>query len=303
MSALSFPGERALRDRGWWFAHRYLILRRISQVFFLLLFLTGPWFGVWIAKGTLASSLTFDFLPLTDPFILLQSLTAGHIPETTAFIGAAIVIISYILVGGRSYCAWVCPINPVTDAAAWVRHKLGLKKGWKPRRWMRLLVLAAVLVVSGVTGMLAWELVNPITSLHRAIIFGGGFGFAAAGLIFMFDVFTANRGFCGHLCPVGAFYGTIGAASVLRVSASNRKECDMCMDCFEVCPEPQVISLHLRGEKTGTTPVIMSGDCLNCGRCIDVCSLDVFQFTHRFNNSLNGRPALQAQTQICKGES
>ena len=54
------------------------------------------------------------------------------------------------------------------------------------------------------------------------------------------------------------------------------------MDCFAVCPENQVISPALRG-KPGETPLILSPDCTNCGRCIDVCSVDVFAFTHRFD--------------------
>ena len=136
--------------------------------------------------------------------------------------------------------------------------------------------------------MLAWELVNPVTALHRALVFGAGFGLAAAALIFLFDLFVSRHGWCGHLCPVGAFYGLVGAGSVLRVSASARAACNDCMDCFAVCPEPQVITPALRGAETGHGPLILSGDCLNCGRCIDVCSEQVFRFTHRFDQSLNG---------------
>jgi ferredoxin-type protein NapH len=57
------------------------------------------------------------------------------------------------------------------------------------------------------------------------------------------------------------------------------------MDCYAVCPENQVISPALRG-KGGDTPVILSGDCTNCGRCIDVCDQDVFRFGTRFHNKM-----------------
>lgn len=92
----------AIREKGWLGAHRFLILRRASQVFFLLLFLLGPWFGLWWVKGNLAGSLTFDILPLTDPFVLLQSFLAGHWPAATALTGAAIVAAVYALIGGGS---------------------------------------------------------------------------------------------------------------------------------------------------------------------------------------------------------
>ena len=71
------PGREAIAAKGWLSAHKWLLLRRASQLGLLLLFALGPWLGVWIVKGTLTSSLTLDTLPLTDPFFLLQSLAAG----------------------------------------------------------------------------------------------------------------------------------------------------------------------------------------------------------------------------------
>ncbi|NOD76941.1 MULTISPECIES: quinol dehydrogenase ferredoxin subunit NapH [unclassified Ruegeria] len=278
-------GQEAVDSKGWIGAHRYLLLRRASQLFFLILFLLGPWFGIWIVEGNLAGSLTLGVLPLTDPFILLQSFIASHWPEMTALIGGLIVLAIYGLIGGRVYCSWVCPINPVTDAANWLHRKLDLPKGWQPKRSTRLWILATVLLVSGLSGVIAWELVNPITMLHRGLVFGMGFVWAMIAAIFIFDVIVSRHGWCGHLCPVGAFYGLIGSKSLLRVSATNRAACDDCMDCYAVCPENQVISPALKG-KPGSTPVILSPDCTNCGRCIDVCAVDVFNFTHRFDDHL-----------------
>jgi len=83
---------------------------------------------------------------------------------------------------------------------------------------------------------------------------------------------------------MGAFYGLIGSVSLTRVSAQNRTACNDCMDCFAVCPEPHVITPALRGVGTAVGPVILSGDCTNCGRCIDVCAKDVFRFDLRFHN-------------------
>jgi ferredoxin-type protein NapH len=286
--SLKIDAGARMRERfGWWRANQWLILRRATQLGFLALFLSGPVLGIWISKGTLAQSMTLETLPLTDPFILIQSLVAGHWPGVTAFTGAAIMVFAYLLAGGRAYCAWVCPVNPVTDAAAWIRRKMGLGKGWNPRRWTRRAIMLAVLAVSVLTGTLAWELINPVTGLHRTLVFGTGFGLSAATLIFLFDAFVARHGWCGHLCPVGAFYGLLGEGAVLRITASGRAACDDCMDCYAVCPEPQVITPALRGRTTGHGPLILSGDCLNCARCIDVCSEQVFRFTHRFDKSLD----------------
>ena len=55
------------------------------------------------------------------------------------------------------------------------------------------------------------------------------------------------------------------------------------MDCVAVCPEPHVIMPALKGIN-GAGPVILDLNCTNCGRCIDVCSKDVFEFGTRFGN-------------------
>jgi ferredoxin-type protein NapH len=282
MSAKPHPGAEAVAVKGWLAAHRWLLARRASQFFFLALFLVGPLAGIWIVEGTLISSRTLDILPLSDPFALLQSLVAGHLPASTALLGAAIVVAAYVVVGGRVYCSWVCPINVVTDAADWLRRRLGLAKGWQPRRSTRLWVLAMALAVSAATGTIAWEFVNPITLLHRGLLFGLGFAWAAVLAVFLFDLAVSRHGWCGHICPVGAFYGLIGRASVVRVSAPGRTACDDCMDCFAVCPEPHVITPALKGAPAGRSPVILSADCTNCGRCVDVCSRHVFTFATRF---------------------
>ncbi|MCB1341974.1 MAG: quinol dehydrogenase ferredoxin subunit NapH [Pseudooceanicola sp.] len=282
-------GREAIEARGWLAAHRFLILRRLSQVFFLALFLVGPMLGWRLVDGTLAGSRTLGVLPLTDPFVALQGIVAGHWPEAAALSGALIVLAVYALIGGRVYCSWVCPINPVTDAAHWLHDRFGLQKGWQPRRHTRLWLLGTVLVVSALTGTIAWEIVNPITMMHRAIVFGAGFAWALVLLVFVFDLAVSRRGWCGHLCPVGAFYGILGRKSLLRVTAARRAACDDCMDCFAVCPENHVIAPALRG-KDGATPLILSPDCTNCGRCIDVCSVDVFAFTHRFDNHVEATP-------------
>ncbi|MDH5748985.1 MAG: quinol dehydrogenase ferredoxin subunit NapH, partial [Rhodospirillales bacterium] len=225
-----------------------------------------------------------DTLPLTDPFVLLQTLAAGHVAAATAVLGAAIVFVFYAMVGGRTYCSFVCPVNVITDAARWVAKRAGLPQGWRPARQTRLWLLAAVMAAAAVTGVAAWELLNPVTIVHRALVFGTGYAWTVMLAVFLFDLMVSRRGWCGHLCPQGAFYGLVGAYSVLRVAALRRNECNDCMDCFAVCPEPHVIAPALKGAEQGLGPVVLSRDCTNCGRCIDVCAKDVFTFGHRFNN-------------------
>ncbi len=276
--------------RNWWLKNRWLLLRRLTQVGVFTLFLLGPVANIWIIKGNLNSSLTLDFLPLTDPFIWLQSWLADHQFNSRAAIGALIITVFYFLVGGRAYCAWLCPVNIVTDTAYWLRKRLGLSGNTHIRRNTRYWLLATSLLLAVVTGFMAWEWVNPVSILQRGIIYGMGAAWLIVLAVFLFDLAVSRRGWCGHLCPVGAFYSLLGSRSPVRIRADNRAACNKCMDCFDVCPEPLVLSPALFGEKDGTGPVIDEAQCTNCGRCIDVCSMQVFKFGSRFGNSESHRP-------------
>ena len=132
-------------------------------------------------------------------------MVAQHWPEMTAIIGALIVGVTYALIGGHVNCSWVCPINLVTDSAHWLHDKLGFAKGWQPKRYTRYWVLGMVLIVSALTGTNAWEFVNPVSILHRGLIFGMGFAWTFVLAVLPFDVFVSRRGWCGQLCPVGTF--------------------------------------------------------------------------------------------------
>ena len=146
-------GSQAIEKKGWLGAHKWLILRRISQLSILALFLAGPLFGVWIVKGNMASSLTLDVLPLSDPYVMLQALMSGNLPTQAGLIGVIIVLAFYLLVGGRVYCSWMCPVNMVTDAAAWMRRKLGLKVSSQFSRSSRYWLLGLTLILPLITGV------------------------------------------------------------------------------------------------------------------------------------------------------
>ena len=278
---MSTAAPAATAERGLWQRNKWLLLRRTSQFSILFLFLLGPWFGTWWLKGNLASSVVLDKISLTDPFILLQSLASGHAVAKPAVIGAAVIFIFYFLVGGRVYCSWVCPINVVTDAAHWLRNRLKFNLSWSVKKSTRTWVMITALAVSAVTGTIAWEAVNPITMLQRGLVFGMGLAWVIVLAVFLFDLLVTRRGWCSHLCPVGAFYGLIGRRSPARMNAAERSACTDCGDCFRVCPEPHVIMPALKPETGTGTTVILHGDCTNCGRCIDVCDAGVFRFSIR----------------------
>lgn len=264
--------------RGWLRSHKWWLMRRLTQVSLLGLFMLGPWLGIWIARGNFAASDIAGLVTLADPYILVQGLFGGTSPAWPALSGAILIALAYLLLGGRAYCGWVCPVNVVTDTAFWLREKTGLTRDRKLDRRTRLFILAGTLLASFLTGAAAWEFVNPVSLLQRAFISGIGLGWAIILAVFLLDLFVSRRAWCSHLCPVGAFYGLIGRFSLVRVSAARRDACTDCGACFNICPEPHVIVPALKGK---ASPLILSGDCQNCGGCIDACPVDVFQISGR----------------------
>jgi len=206
-------------------------------------------------------------------------LFAGAAMATDLIVGVAVVGIFYLLIGGRAFCSWVCPINMVTDLASYTRKKIGMDKvqGIKQpaSRNIRYWVLALSLVLSTILGVTAFEFISPISMVHRGVVFGLGFGWAAMLIIFLFDLFVLKNGWCGHICPLGGFYSLLGKFSLIRVKHIE-ENCTLCMKCKAVCPENQV--LHMIGKES--LPVL-SGECTNCARCIEVCDDDALEFSIR----------------------
>ena len=253
-------GLEARQKLGWWRAYRFLILRRLSQLAIIAMFLSGPFWNVWILKGNYSASLLFDVIPLTDPLITAESLATGYLPEWSTILGALIIIAFYALVATKAFCSWVCPMNMVTDAAAWLRRKLGIRQSAKLPRGLRYAILAMILVGSAISGTLLWEWINPVAALGRVFVFGLGATLWLVAIVFFFDLLVVEHGWCGHLCPIGATYALIGRKALIKVNVVDRNRCDRCMDCYNVCPEPQVLRLPLHG-KPEDSQIVLSQDC------------------------------------------
>ena len=261
-----------------WKHYRYLILRRVTQIGLMLGYFGANAWGWKVLSGNLSSSRIFDTVPVSDPYAALQMLAAGAVLATDLLIGVGVATAFYLLIGGRAFCSWVCPANIITDTANYLREKLEINRIQSKQpasRNMRYWILGLSLVLSFAMGVAAFEFVSPISMVHRGIVFGLGFGWAAMLIIFLFDLFVLKNGWCGHVCPLGGFYSLLGSFSLIRVY-HNEANCTLCMKCKNVCPEHQV--LHMVGKKSMS---VTSGECTNCARCIEVCEDDALGFSLR----------------------
>jgi ferredoxin-type protein NapH len=190
---------------------RFTLARRLVQFSVLALFigtLHAGWTlaGAPLLAGNLSASSLAGVLPMADPFAVLQMLLARQPLATEVLVGALVVLLLYGVLSGRVFCAWVCPMNLVTDAAATTRRALGLDAGvgrghdlLRIPATTRYAVLALALAVSAGLGAAAFEWVSPVAMLHRELIYGAGLGLAGALGIFLLDTFVLHRGWCGHL--------------------------------------------------------------------------------------------------------
>ncbi|MCD4758645.1 MAG: quinol dehydrogenase ferredoxin subunit NapH [Arcobacteraceae bacterium] len=258
--------------------NKYLILRRITQISLMTLYFGANAWGWTFITGNLSSSLILGTIPMSDPYAVLQMFAAGALIASNVFLGALVAVLLYGLVGGRAFCSWICPVNIITDSANYLRRKLGfneIQKKQPATRNMRYWVIALSLIISVGFGVTAFEFISPISMVHRGIIFGMGFGWAAIVVIFLFDLFVLKNGWCGHICPLGGFYSIIGSFSLIRVKHQEEK-CTLCMKCKEVCPENQVLFMVGKSSEQ-----VLSGECTNCARCIEVCDDDALNFSIR----------------------
>jgi ferredoxin-type protein NapH len=244
--------------------------------------MAGNYYGWKMLVGNLSSSSILGTISLSDPYAVLQMFVAGAMVSSNLLIGAVIILLFYGVFGGRAFCSWVCPVNIITDAANWTRRKFGfdmIAKKQPLSRKLRYWVIAISLVISYLLGISAFEFISPISMVHRGLIFGMGFGWATIGVLYLFDLFVLKNGWCGHICPLGGFYSIIGKFRFLKVKHDS-VACTGCMDCKVVCPEVQVLYMI---DKVSTS--VTSGECTNCGRCIDVCEDDALGFFLKVENN------------------
>jgi ferredoxin-type protein NapH len=287
MHHLLDPPDLAGKIRVW----RYLILRRISQVTVLLLFFgTAHWgwtaAGEPLLAGNLSGSELLGIVPMADPFAVMQILLSGALPVTEVLIGAALVLGLYAVIAGRAFCAWVCPLNLVTDLAGWLRRRFNVANLMHLPRNTRYLVLAAALALSAITGVAAFEWISPIGMLHRELIYGVGMGWMAVLGVLILDLFVIRHGWCGHLCPLGAFYALLGRGTARLDVGFDAASCTHCGECASVCPEPQVLNL----KKAPLAGRVAPGECTACGRCVPLCPEGSLSFQWRIGSGYQAGP-------------
>ncbi len=261
---------------------RWIVVIAIHLLFFLSFAI-----DIQTLEGTLNGSRFLGF-HLIDPFTTLQLYLATYHMPINIVIGTVTILIFYLLVGGRTYCAWVCPYGLLSEIAEKLHNNLVSKKIIKERKFnhrVRHIFWIMFIVMAFTSGYLVFETFNVVGILSRFIAYGWSIALSWVLIVFLIEVFFSRRAWCTYICPIGTTYGYIGKVSALRVQWNDN--CDHCMVCHDVCFENQVLELtkakydEERKEKGIKTQYVTGADCTLCGRCIDVCHADALKFDFR----------------------
>ena len=146
---------------------KWIIVRRVVQVFVIAL-IASPLFGQSFFQGNLSSGQLLG-LGLTDPLAFFQATLASRVCVASFLGGALLVTACYVILGGRTFCGWVCPVYLVTEIGDGLRLRLGTGQRTYPLAGVRV-SCAITLGISLVAGIPAFEVLSPIGIGTRAIM-------------------------------------------------------------------------------------------------------------------------------------
>jgi len=176
------------------------------------------------------------------------------------------------MVFGRAACGWLCPIGFLQDILG-LRRKIQTERAQridKKARNLKYVILLVIAPVCYITADMAYTNICPVGGLTATLpalaldpsgytlgvyfvpkmLFLGGFFILIALL---------SRGWCRHLCPVGAMMAPFDKVSMLQLTV-DMKQCTRCGQCKNVCP----MEIDLPGD-------ITSMECIRCGQCVSYC--------------------------------
>ena len=275
-------GKSRLSWRGW----RWISIIVINIAFFLSFYI-----DVQLLEGTLNGSRLLGF-HLIDPFTALQIFVSDYSVHINVLIGSVTLVVFYFFVGGKAYCAWVCPYGLLSEIGEKIHLVLVKKKIIKERNFnpnIRFAFFGIFLLAAFVDGYLVFEVFNPIGVISRFISYGWSLALVWVVVVLLFEIFFSRRGWCKYICPVGTTYNLVGWIGLTRIKWDMDK-CDHCSACIAVCPEEHVLEFikpkhdKKRNDKNKTKEYIKNGDCILCGRCFDVCHTDAYKLDFRLKD-------------------
>ncbi len=264
---------------------RWITIAAISATFYL----SFKW-GLDFLGGSLNGSRLASFF-LIDLYTGIEFVAAHKMITLNAIIGLATIFIFYVIVGGRTFCSWVCPyglLGEITEIAHTYLEKKGLiKRRRMHSENMRYIFWVIFIIIPLFSGVLFFEAFNPVDILNRAVTYGPTFLLLWALLLLLYELLFDRRAWCKYVCPTGTTYGMLGKLSFLRVRL-DLDACTECGNCYKVCIDPILLTdTHALANILSDRNAFVEGaSCTNCARCLDVCGTSAYKFDIRYLNKI-----------------
>ena len=256
-----------------WRNRRWVVLLLVN-----LLFVASYRFDVQVLEGALTAS-RFMGLHLIDLNSALQVMLAHKHVIDNFIIGTGTVLVLWLLLGGRTFCSWVCPYHLLSELAEkihlWLAKKHLVVDQTIDRR-LRTLFWVLFVVLALATGYTVYEAISPTGIVSRALIYGPGLAMLWVLALLVFEIFFSRRAWCRYVCPIGLTYGVVGIFSPVRVKYTLDK-CIHEGDCRKVCLVPHVLDTVIKGRAVDAE-VPIGPDCTRCGLCVDACPTNALKF-------------------------
>lgn len=256
-----------------WRNRRWAVLIAVN-----LLFVLSFWLDIQMLEGSLTASRFVGF-HLIDLNSALQVMLAHKHIIVNLFIGTFTVFLLWALLGGRSFCSWVCPYHLLAELAEKLHLALAERKlvsDHEFHRGTRTVFWLLFGLMSVVTGYTVFETMSPTGILSRALIYGPGLALGWVFLLLVFEVVYSRRAWCRYVCPIGLTYGAVGSISPVQVGY-HVEHCFHEGDCRKVCLVPHVLDVTVKG-RAGEKELGLGPDCTRCGLCVDVCPTGALRF-------------------------
>ncbi len=274
---------------------------RTIVTFAVLVLVAIGYFTAW-GIGNL-SGFGWDAFSVLCPLGYLESLVAGKTFVPRAFI-SFVVILVLIVVFGRVFCAWICPMPTLQRLIPGVRGRkrkadaqvaqgvsaceaTADKPAGKVRRVRfdsRFGVLLGALASAAIFGFPVFCLICPVgltfaTVLLVMRLFAFGdvtWAVVVVPLVLLIEVVFLRK-WCGKFCPLGALISLVsGANRTLRPHVDDAaclftSKGMRCFACSKACPE------HLDVRRPQLSEEAL-GNCTKCRECADACPAKAISF-------------------------
>ncbi len=253
--------------------------RRIFQITIIaLVLITGIRHAAGWSRTTVETYCPFGGLATAFSLFTERQFTCAT-GERNLTLFLALVVLT--LLARKSFCGWVCPVGTISewfmslgkrlfpkrkkDSQGRRRHALEPPPAIdRSLRWLRLVMLGTILIITYKTGELLFRKIDPyyiLFSIHgHDVVF---WSYIVLGVILL-GILILPMAWCRYLCPLGAALAPFSSIGRLRITR-NETTCTQCSICEDKCPHSIDIT---------ATKQVKSGECTLCFECVEACPVE-----------------------------